>query len=150
MKINKALISISISFLMGFLILVVASPVTNAASFSKYIRSHNWYRLTDGSQGGYNDKTKFSNRTIKYTTPYEGKTRIKFYTLKKVNKTTYYGKGNYKNKMTKNPGNKKYWFKIKQVSKDTIWLVPKHHIHVSGNYKGNSQYGAVIFSLHHQ
>ncbi|EHO51640.1 hypothetical protein [Lentilactobacillus kisonensis] len=118
----------------------VSKPVNGqAATFSHYIRSHVWIRTTDGTQGGYHDKTTFTNRTATVRDKYLGTQVWRFYNLRKTNSRTYYA-----NFRTINHG-KKYPVKIQLRSKNTIWLVHKHFWHLKGNYTGNSNFGAVIF-----
>lgn len=116
---------------------------SSAATFSRYIRNHVWIRTTDGTQGGYHDKTTFTHRTATVRDKYIGTQVWRFYNLRKTNGRTYYA-----NFRTSRHG-KKYPVKIQLRSRNTIWMVHKHFWHLKGTYTGNSQFGAIIFKRAH-
>lgn len=101
------------------------------------VRHHTWYRLTDGAQGGYHDKTHFNGNHMTLTTV-TGKAHWYFTGLKRHSKTTYYGRLHYSKKSSKP-------VKIKLFSTKHFDIVPKHIHGLKGNYTGNEQYGATIF-----
>lgn len=133
------LASLSLGLGIGF---SSASPI-HAATFSHYIKSHLWIRTTDGSQGGYHDKTRFTNRTLTAHGKWTGTYTWRFYNLRKTNVRTYYANVKY----TKN--GKKHPVKVRLISKNTIWMLRKHMWGLKGNYSGNSNYGATIFKRAH-
>lgn len=116
-------------------------PVTTANAKTTYlpsnIRNHTWYRLTDGAQGGYHDKTQFkgNHMTLKTVT---GKSHWYFTGLKRHHKNTYYGRLHYSKKSSK-------LVKIKLFNTKHFDIIPKHIHGLKGNYTGNEQYGATIF-----
>jgi hypothetical protein len=139
MTLRKSFLISTIALTLGLILGISKSGPSQAATFSRYIQSHKWVRITDGTQGGYHDKTTFTNRTATIHNKYLGTQTWRFYNLRKTNAHTYYA-----NFRTTNHG-KKYPVKIQLRSKNTIWLVHKHFWHLKGNYTGNSNFGATIF-----
>lgn len=120
----------------------IAVPTTASAKTTylpKTIRSHTWYRLTDGGQGGFHDKTTFkgNHATIKV----KG-TNLRYHWhftgLKKHTKTTYYGRLHYSKKRSE-------LVKVKVFSHKHFDIIPKHVFHLAGNYTANESYGAIVF-----
>ncbi|WP_125582193.1 hypothetical protein [Levilactobacillus cerevisiae] len=116
-------------------------PLTANASTTlpKSIRSHTWYRLTDGSQGGFHDRTTFKgNHATIHVKGTSLRYHWRFTGLKKHAKSTYYGRLHYSAK-TSAP------VKIKIFNKTHFDIIPKHTPNLAGNYTGNESYGAMIF-----
>ncbi|MTV81469.1 hypothetical protein [Secundilactobacillus folii] len=101
------------------------------------IRSHVFYRTTDGTQGGYHDKTIFKgNRmTVKSYGHYY---HWNLTGLKRHSKTIYYGRLHYSKKSSQ-------LIKIKIYSSKHFDFIPKHTYGLTGNYKGTEDFGAIIF-----
>ncbi|MFC6289791.1 hypothetical protein [Levilactobacillus angrenensis] len=120
----------------------VANPTTASAKTTylpKAVRSHTWYRLTDGAQGGFHDKTTFKGNH--FTIKVKGASlryHWHFTGLKKHTKTTYYGRLHYSKKRSE-------LVKVKVFSHKHFDIIPKHVFHLAGNYTGNESYGAMIF-----
>lgn len=126
------------------LALITLSPLalpTTANAKTTYlpstVRHHIWYRLTDGAQAGYHDKTRFKGNKMTLTTV-TGTAHWHFTGLKRHNKTTYYGRLHYSKKSSQP-------VKVKVFSAKHFDIVPKHVQGLKGNYTGNEQYGATIF-----
>lgn len=104
-----------------------------------YIRHHTFYRLTDGSQGGYHDKTTFKGNRMSVHSKMLGK----HYTwrlsgLKKHSSKVYYARLHYSKKYSEP-------IKIKIFNKKHFDFIPKHIGQLKGNYTGNESFGATIF-----
>ncbi|WP_395390557.1 MULTISPECIES: hypothetical protein [Levilactobacillus] len=110
-----------------------------STTLPRTIRNHTWYRLTDGSQGGFHDKTTFKGNH--FTIKVKG-TNLRYHWhfsgLKKHTATTYYGRLHYAKKHSA-------LVKIKIFSKSHFDIVQKHTPNLAGNYTGNESYGATIF-----
>lgn len=131
---------IALTLATGMLLPVFSAPLTANAKTTylpSSIRSHRWYRLTDGSQGGYHDKTTFkgNHMTVK---SYGHTYHWSLTGLKKHSKSTYYGRLHFSKKSSE-------LIKVKIVSSKHFDFIPKHFEGVSGNYKANEDYGAMIF-----
>lgn len=120
----------------------LALPTTASAKTTylpKNIRSHTWYRLTDGVQGGFHDKTTFKGNH--FTIKIKG-THLRYHWrlsgLKKRSKTTYYGRLHYSKQRSE-------LVKVKVFNKKHFDIIPKHVMSLAGNYTGNESYGAMIF-----
>lgn len=115
-------------------------PTTASAKITylpSTIRHHTWYRLTDGAQGGYHDKTQVKGNKLHLKTA-AGNTQWYFTGLKRHSKTIYYGRLHYSKKSSQP-------VKVKIFSTKHFDIVPKHIHGLKGNYTGNEQYGATIF-----
>lgn len=110
---------------------------TSASAKTTYlphtIRHHTFYRLTDGAQGGFHDKTTFTGNRMRV-----GHWTWRLTHVRKQNAKTYFATLHY-TKRRAEP------IKIKVFSAKHFDFVPKHILHLKGAYTGNEQYGATIF-----
>ncbi|GAX03104.1 hypothetical protein IWT140_00702 [Secundilactobacillus pentosiphilus] len=135
---SKHLVALTLSA--GMLLPVFCAPLTASAKTTylpSSVRSHTWYRLTDGSQGGFHDKTTFkgNHMTVK---SYGHTYHWSLTSLKKHSKSTYYGRLHYSKKHSE-------LIKVKIVSSKHFDFIPKHSYGTIGSYKGTDRVGAIIF-----
>ncbi|VDG24391.1 hypothetical protein [Lactiplantibacillus mudanjiangensis] len=103
------------------------------------ITKKTWYRQTSGSEGGFNDKTVFHGNTMRMTFSYGGNADWKLTKLRKSSAKVYYATLHYSKKYS-SP------VKIKIRSHKKFDIIEKHGVNSRGNYAGNENYGAMIFS----
>lgn len=101
------------------------------------IRSHTFYQLTDGSQGGLHAKTTFKGNKMTVIA-YGHHQHWNLTGLKRHSKTIYYGRLHYSKKYSQ-------LIKVKIYSSKHFDFIPKHSYGTTGNYKGTENYGAIIF-----
>ncbi|GAX01583.1 hypothetical protein [Secundilactobacillus silagei] len=127
---------VALTLAAGMLLPVFSAPLTANAKTTylpSAVRSHRWYQLTDGSQGGFHNKTTFKGNHMTV-----GHSHWSLTGLKKHSKSTYYGKLHYSKSYSQ-------LIKVKINSSKSFWFIPKHVEGTKGNYKGNADYGAMIF-----
>lgn len=136
---RKKILSIIILVMAASIPLTSTSTTANAKTtyLPQYIRHHTWYRLTDGTQGGYHDKTTFTGNKM-HIHSYFGKKVWKITNLKRSNSKTYYGRLHYSKKNSQP-------VKFKIINKKHFDIIQKHMWNLKGNYTGNEQFGAQIF-----
>lgn len=120
---------------------IMIMPATTASAKTTYlpksVRSHKWYRLTDGYQAGYHDKTIFKGNKMTVST-LGGKAHWHFTGLKRHSKKIYYGRLHYSKKNSEP-------VKVKIISSKHFDIIPKHFSWLKGNYTGNEKMGAIIY-----
>ncbi|GEP19464.1 hypothetical protein [Pediococcus argentinicus] len=125
--------------------LTAVKPVnakTKYTSLPTSIRSHVWYRLTDGHQGGFHDRTTFTKKSVHAKASW---TKHKTYTwsFSKIRKDSKHKGTYYANlKFSKHDSSP---VKIKVISSKQFWIIKKHPLFTSGNYQGNANYGAMVY-----
>ncbi|MFC6254869.1 hypothetical protein ACFP1H_09795 [Secundilactobacillus hailunensis] len=127
---------VALTLAAGMLLPIFSAPLTANAKTTylpSAVRSHRWYRLTDGTSGGYHDKTTFKGNHMTV-----GHGHWSLTGLKKHSKSTYYGRLHYSKKYSE-------LIKVKIVSSKHFYFVPKHVEGLSGNYTGNEDFGAITF-----
>ncbi len=119
---------------------VAMTPTANAKTtyLPTSIRHHVWYQITSGTEGGFHDKTTFKGN---YMTVKIAGTNYKwhFTGLKKSSKTVYYGRLHYDGGISEP-------VKVKIKSSKKFDIIPKHVMHLKGNYTGTEKYGAMVYT----
>ncbi|GEO69650.1 hypothetical protein [Levilactobacillus acidifarinae] len=137
---KKQLIVTAAAFALGLTGCLMSTPSASAKTtyLPSYIRHHTFYRLTDGSQGGYHDKTTFKGNHMSLHSSALGHYTWRLSGLKKHSSKVYYGRIHYSKKSSAP-------IKIKIFNKKHFDFIPKHIGQLKGNYTGDESFGATIF-----